>query len=125
MSNWNFQKVKGDEINVKNYIIDVFFELNTTYSNYIAYYKGNENQKRVIFAGIISLYTILRNYKAVRTYKDKDSKNKFDNKIQQIEKNGTLENSDIKFCVEMLSNFMFMAGFTDINWEFKDFEKSL
>ena len=126
MSSWNYQKVQGDEINVKNYIIDLYFELNTKYGNYVAYNKQNNSNKIIIFSGIVSLYNILKNYKAVRNFKNKERKQKFDNFFNLINNNGVLETAeDLRFCVEVLGEFMFMAGFTDINWEFKDFEKSL
>jgi hypothetical protein len=125
MSNWKYSKVQGDEINVKNYIIDIYFELNTTFCNYTSFDKSNEGRKKVVMSGIIALWNLLKNYKTVRDFKNAESRAKFEELIQAIKDNCSINYKELDFCIDILGQFMFMVGFTDINREYKDFEKTL
>lgn len=126
MSNWSFKKVQGDQINVNNYIVNIFFDVITDYSNYLAFEKGNESKKRVVIAGINALYLLLKFYKAVRKGKTlEEKKQTFEMIYDKIQDNQKINDGELFVAVDFLCESMFLVGFTDINWEFKDYEKSL
>lgn len=126
MSNWSFKKVQGDQINVNNYIVTVFFDTVTEYSNYLAFDKGNAEKKRVIVAGINALYLLLKFYKAIRKGNSlQEKKITFEMIYDKIQANHFINDGELFVAVDFLCESMFLIGFTDINWEFKDYEKSL
>lgn len=126
MTNWSFKKVQGDQINVNNYIVDVYFSTLTNYSNYLAYNKGNAEKKRLVFAGINSLFLLLKVYAAVRKAGSlQKQKEQFETIYDRIKKGKDIDDTQLHTAIEFIGDAMFLIGFTDINWEFKDYSKSL